>query len=403
MTKTLYSLLFYIISLSAFAQHPACDGNRYRNFAFAAVDSAINVQFGHNTTMNHVAMNLFMDIYQPTPDPAIKRPLIVFIHGGGFVAGSRKDMTGISILFAAEGFVTATIDYRLIDIPPVDSQTVAEGIIQAMGDANAAVRFFVEDAATGNTYKIDTNYIFISGSSAGGVTAAHVAYLDTTDNIPPYFSSLIASNGGFEGNSSANTNYSAHIKGVLNYSGALWRKEWISYGEPPLYSFHDAQDTIVPCGHGIPKAFPFALYVDGSCAMQQEADLKGIYNGIFIYPGSGHGGYFNSHPTVDTVFKRSSDFLYNIICTDILSINEPENSISKILVYPNPAQNNFTIELPLQNVTLEIYDVTGRKILSQQNISDRTQIDCSRFIDGVYFIQTFNEKSRFYQKLTIAK
>src|ERR1041385_7457024 len=141
MKKIFYLFLYFTGIFGAFVQHPTCDGNRYKNYAFTAVDSTMNVQYGQNITMNHVSQNLIMDIYQPKPDLAAKRPLIVFIHGGGFVGGSRKDMTNISIIFAAKGFVTATIDYRLIDITPTDSLDVAEGMIEAVSDAKAAVRF----------------------------------------------------------------------------------------------------------------------------------------------------------------------------------------------------------------------------------------------------------------------
>jgi len=392
------SFLLWIFSFTAFAQHPTCDGNRYKNITFFAVDSALNVQYGQNTTMNGVQKNLRMDIYQPKPDTAAKRPLIVLIHGGGFVAGSRKDMRASCILFAAKGFVTATIDYRLIDIPPVDSITVAEGIIHAVSDAKAAVRYFVEDAATENFYKVDTNFIFISGSSAGGVTASHVAYLDESDNIPAYFFTIISNNGGFTGNSSANTHHTVPIKGVLNYSGALCRSEWISEGEPPLYSFHDELDPIVPCGYGQSMAFPFPVYIYGSCAMQQEADLKGVDNGIFIFPGDGHGAYFS---VLDTILVQTSNFLYENICSNTVSMNEAERMDSKFQVYPNPAQNYFIIELPQVNYTVDIVDLTGRKFYSKINVSEKLEVDCGVFPKGIYFIQVSTSKSNFCRKIII--
>lgn len=148
--------------------------------------------------MNNVTKDLFMDIYQPVGDIAAKRPLIIFIHGGGFYQGNRKEGRDICMVFTNYGFASASIDYRLIDVPLTDSVTVAEGMIHAISDAKAAIRFFVEDAATTDTYKIDTNYIFISGGSAGGITAAQVAYLDPSDTIPNYISNLLSGNGGLQ-------------------------------------------------------------------------------------------------------------------------------------------------------------------------------------------------------------
>ena len=161
MKKLFFTLFFLTVIFSAIAQNPTCDGNRYKNFAFGAIDSTINVQYGQNYTMNNVLDTLLMDIYQPKSDVATKRPLIIIIHGGGFTSGTKEFYSSLCRYFAYKGFVTATINYRLIDVPLVDSLTITEAMIKAMSDAKAAIRFFVEDAATNNTYKIDTNNIFL--------------------------------------------------------------------------------------------------------------------------------------------------------------------------------------------------------------------------------------------------
>jgi hypothetical protein len=276
MKNLFFILVFFMKIMEMTAQIPSCDGNRYKHFVFGMADSVMNVQYGMNTTMNHVPQPLTLDIYQPHADSAEKRPLILFIHGGAFVAGDKQEARYLCILFARMGYVAATINYRLIDIPVVDSITVTDAIVKAMSDTKAAVRFFVEDANTQNLFRTDTNFIFLSGISAGGIIASHVAYLDTTDMIPSYLMDLINLNGGFKGNSSSNTSYATPIKGIINYSGALLRKEFISEGEPALFSVHDQSDTIVPCFHGLTLTAHCIVFCDGSCAMQEEATLKTV-------------------------------------------------------------------------------------------------------------------------------
>ena len=58
---------------------------------------------------------LKMDIYMPDPsiDPLEERPLVVMVHGGSFINGSRQDMESICQEYARRGFVAATISYRL--------------------------------------------------------------------------------------------------------------------------------------------------------------------------------------------------------------------------------------------------------------------------------------------------
>lgn len=45
--------------------------------------------------------------------PPAARGLVVLVHGGGFVGGSRADMDTWAGLLTADGYATATIDYRL--------------------------------------------------------------------------------------------------------------------------------------------------------------------------------------------------------------------------------------------------------------------------------------------------
>jgi len=411
MKNIFFLLLLLAIFPKVFAQHSSCDGNRYKNYAFTAVDSTIGVQYGHNFTMNGVSQNLLLDIYQPMADTVTKRPLIIYIHGGGFVQGTRQEGLGFCLVFAYKGFVTATIDYRLIDTPLVsaDSTTIATGLIHAISDAKAAIRFFVEDAATTNVYRIDTNNIFVAGGSAGAITAAQVAYLNPTDIIPAYFLNLMAINGGFSGNSSTNTSYTTPIKGVVNYSGAMWRKEWMSAGEPAIFSAHDNLDTIVPCNHGLSKAFyptyTFPLYLDGSCAMQQEADLKGIYNQIFINNSSGHGAFLQSSPLIDTVLQKTSDFLYNIICANILSANDVGNSEKLFQIFPNPARETLNIEIPfeIKNATIIIYNELGQIVKRDLKINSHSlSIGVSDLKSGLYIVVFQNDNRQVHKKFTVA-
>jgi para-nitrobenzyl esterase len=396
MKKLFFTLFFLAVIFSAIAQNPTCDGNRYKNFAFGAIDSTINVQYGQNYTMNNVLDTLLMDIYQPKSDVATKRPLIIIIHGGGFTSGTKEFYSSLCRYFAYKGFVTATINYRLIDVPLVDSLTITEAMIKAMSDAKAAIRFFVEDAATNNTYKIDTNNIFLEGGSAGAMTASQVAYLDSSDNISTYIMNLIMANGGFKGNSSTNTSYSTPIKGVISYSGALWRKEWISPGEPALFCAHDDLDTIVPCNYGLSKAQPFAVYFYGSCAMQQEADLKGVYNIIYINnSSSGHMAYFGPPAIKDTLLQKTSNFLYDIICNNILSIkNDQRNIDSKIQLYPNPAKDRLTVQLSdfdfSKKIKLTIVNTQGQTIKQILIYDSLTNIKLDNIASGVYFYQLQN-------------
>jgi acetyl esterase/lipase len=112
-------------------------------------------------------VDLKMDVYFPWK-PAGPSPVIMFVHGGGWVAGTKTGTPGMSYFLelARRGYTTFSIDYRLA--PTV---TFPAHII----DVKCAVRHIRANAAE---YNIDPSRIGAWGASAGGHL---VALLGTAD------------------------------------------------------------------------------------------------------------------------------------------------------------------------------------------------------------------------------
>ncbi|MEI9952090.1 MAG: alpha/beta hydrolase [Pseudomonadota bacterium] len=51
----------------------------------------------------------WFDVFAPSAQSAL--PAIVWVHGGGFIAGTRSDLSGYLQVLAARGYVTVAIDY----------------------------------------------------------------------------------------------------------------------------------------------------------------------------------------------------------------------------------------------------------------------------------------------------
>ena len=302
--KTSISTLFFLMTLLSINAQTGCDGNRYFNTIFDNVTVTSDVQYGQNTTLGGKAIELRMDIYEPEGDILENRPLVIFAHGGGFVGGERDHMAYICEDFAQRGFVAASISYRLIDVP-VTASSFAIGITMAVHDMKAAIRYFREDAATLDNYRIDPDFIFAGGASAGAIMASTVGYMDLSDNISPELMAIINMLGGIEGNSSTNTQYSSAVQGVLNYSGALPESHYIDANDPPLYSFHDELDPGVPCDFD-----PSVSTLHGSCEMHAAADQAGIKNQFYLRSEStGHGNW-----SYGTLLYESAKFLGEVLC-----------------------------------------------------------------------------------------
>jgi len=85
---------------------------------------------------------LYLDaILPPDSDTRTKRPVVVFIHGGGFTDGTREwsQIPDFLKQLAIRGLATVTIDYRLEGALGNWEKQVQ--IYDAVDDARAAVRY----------------------------------------------------------------------------------------------------------------------------------------------------------------------------------------------------------------------------------------------------------------------
>ena len=133
---------------------------------------------------------LLVDIF--VPESVENPPLVMFIHGGGWVNGSRKG-NGFWWL-AKEGYAVASISYRLTDVASHPAQ---------IHDCKGAVRWL---RASAGHYGYDASKIVVGGTSAGGHLAA-----------------LLGVSGGvkaLEGNVGGNLDVSSQIAGIVDFYGA---------------------------------------------------------------------------------------------------------------------------------------------------------------------------------------
>lgn len=101
---------------------------------------------------------LRFDLFRPDGDEPI--PLVVCIHGGGWISGSKEDYRDVAIRLAEAGFASACLNYRLAPLHPFPA--AVEDILS-----------FVSLAVTsGESWGIDPQRIATLGNSAGGQLAA---------------------------------------------------------------------------------------------------------------------------------------------------------------------------------------------------------------------------------------
>ncbi len=391
MKKILLAACSILAVFSAQAQGLCDDGRYVTEDYFTDIDTTTNILFGSNTAVGSSSQqDLFLDFFEPVGDTLAQRPLIIFTFGGSFVGGQRTDVHFLCDYYARLGYATAAIDYRTGLFLP-DERTTTLAVVRGMHDMKAAVRFFYKDAATTNTYGIDTNRIIVGGISAGAITAIHTAYLDKSSEIPPYLYPDTAAFGGIDGNS-GNPGYSSVVHGVISYSGTIGDTSWIEAGSAPILLVHDTLDATVPFGTDTINALGFntGLEADGSRSMTVRFKNVGVAVDTLWFNRSGHVSYFNGNDT-DTVLARTASFSAPIACNEIQTgIYDAPSFNGAFNVYPNPSNGLVTIEITgnTQPVTVGVYNMVGQLIIETSlDANQAQQVDLSGAQGGIYLVR----------------
>jgi acetyl esterase/lipase len=274
----LVGLLALVVGACDLLPPPGAAPLRYRDEVFTGVTVTNDVTYGSAISQTGVPTTLRFDLYRPTGDTVTGRPLIIWIHGGSFCCGNENspELVDQANVFARKGYVNASISYRLsAQGCTVVSTSCVESIIDAIEDAQAAVRFFRANAAA---YGIDPDRIAVAGTSAGAITALNVGY-----------GTPVPGNSGTPGPSSA-------VGAAVSLSGGVIFNGSIDPSDANALLFHGTADTLVP--------YSWAQ------ATAKEAGKDGLRAYVITWEGEGHVPYV-AHRT--EILDTTTNFLYNTL------------------------------------------------------------------------------------------
>lgn len=263
------------------------------------VDITTNIPYGENYTVITVPVlgkstleTLMMDVYQPAGDDAEERPLVVYLHTGNFLpiitngssSGTRSDSATVEICkrMAELGYVVASIDYRLGWNPfgatqPERAFSLINAAYRGVQDMRTAIRYFRNDFANDNLWRVDTSRITAFGQGTGGYISLGCAVLDeyleipVTQNpvgkfltdldgdpttlepmiIPTWNGDIYGTSLGIAptGDTLCVPNWvgeSSDFDLCINLGGAIPEISWMEEGDVPIISFHAPNDQFAP-------------------------------------------------------------------------------------------------------------------------------------------------------------
>jgi|SRR6187402_38418 len=112
-----------------------------------------------------------LEIYAPKSSSGHPIPLVFWIHGGGYIAGSPTQVRAYGQILASSGFVVVSLEYAL-----APRYRYPTPVLQA----NAALAYLRDNALN---YGADSTRIFLAGDSAGAQIASQLAAIYTGPNL----------------------------------------------------------------------------------------------------------------------------------------------------------------------------------------------------------------------------
>lgn len=220
---------------------------------------------------------LYMDRYEiPTKSDVLFRKCVILVHGGGFDKGdkAKSEIVNIAKNLAKEGYTVFSINYRLEkDEPPApfpfNGNKTTSAAHASVVDLKSAIRFIKGNSIN---YKIDKDYIFVVGESAGAIASVAVG---VTNN-----DKFMSDGPGYEMPNKQYEKESARVNKVVS----LWGSGTFVLGDfdksdPPMMVVHGTKDNTLG-----------ASFLE-SILMTSQCKKVGIPYEYYKLQGYGHGAW----------------------------------------------------------------------------------------------------------------
>ena len=224
---------------------------------FAAMKAKVEVV--RNLTYPSSAKNNKADLFLPK-DTLTNRPVILWVHGGAFVAGDKTDVDYFATALASDGYAVVSINYQLA--PSAQFPTP----IKQTGEAYQWL------SSIKDTYSLDLTKIVLAGDSAGAHTvmvfaqaqfdAVYAARIKVAQVMPPaQIAGLLLYCGPYSIKQTAQMN-----NAFLSFF--LQRAAWAYFGSQNW----NALDPVVSPVNNVPAGFPPCFVTDGNTgSFEQQA------------------------------------------------------------------------------------------------------------------------------------
>ena len=221
-----------------------------------------------------------LDLYL-TRDDSRPAPTLIYIHGGGWVGGTKESSVLNTLPYLEMGWSVVNVEYRLGRIAQAPA---------AVEDCLCALRWVIRNA---KQYNFDTGRLVVTGHSAGGhlsLTTGMIPASAGLDRICPGKEELkVAAIVNWYGITDVPDilegpnmqTYAVTWMGSMENRKEIGRRvspiQYVRPGLPPILTIHGDADTVVPYSH--------------AARLHEALHKAGVPNQFLTIPGGKHGGF----------------------------------------------------------------------------------------------------------------
>lgn len=237
----------------------------------AALPNHLDIPFGADPKQR-------LDVYLPA-NPVKNAPVLLFLHGGGFMEGDRAHYGFVADPYARHGIITVVSGYRLAT-PGVHYPAQSD-------DAKSAILWIHKNIAK---FGGDPGTLFLSGHSVGATLIADVsvnrAWMKAAGVAPDSIKGIIAISGDYDLSPGENAPYAPTA-------------EIEAQASPLRHIVDPAAAAVIAYGTKEPKARPSAEDLAG------QLQAKGVKTRLLALEGADHKDTALAFGTDDSILANA--------------------------------------------------------------------------------------------------
>jgi acetyl esterase/lipase len=248
----------------------------------------------HPNIVYHVANNYEakLDVYQPA-NATQPTPVVIVIHGGGWIAGTKEDRVLEMMPYLQMGFAAVNVEYRMAEVSLAPA---------AVEDCRCALHWVFANA---KKYNFDPSRVVLQGGSSGG----HLVLMTGMVTTAAGFDRDCFTDHDNVWSAEGSTKNDPRVAAIVNWFGisdvldeihgpntkgyaVAWIGDqpnpdemakrvspinYVNKDNPPIITIHGDKDALVPYAQSV--------------RLHKALDAAGVPNQFVTMPGAGHGGF----------------------------------------------------------------------------------------------------------------